>query len=91
MGRRNRVNGKRAFYSDLETYLPHSRDPRRSLFEFRASNFPVLRLGPGFAEAGDFVAVLELSALAEQLDTLEALEDVAFRRDGAGAFETAVL
>ena len=50
-----------------------------------------LRLGLGLAEANDFVAILELPALAEQLDTLEALENVAFRRNGAGAFETAVL
>jgi homoserine dehydrogenase len=50
-----------------------------------------LSLGPGLAEADDFVAVLELAALAEQLYTLEALEDVAFRGDGAGAFETAML
>jgi hypothetical protein len=50
-----------------------------------------LRLGLGLAEADDFVAVLELAALAEELDTLKALEDVAFGGDGAGAFETAVL
>jgi len=34
---------------------------------------------------------LKLAALAEQLDALEALEDIAFRGNGAGALETAVL
>ena len=50
-----------------------------------------LRVGLGLAKADDFVAILELPAFAEQFHSLEALENVAFRRDGAGAFETAVL
>jgi len=50
-----------------------------------------LGVGAGLAEADDLVAVLELAALAEEIDALEALEDVSFRGDGAGTFEAAML
>ena len=71
---------------------PADRLPKATVETFRRQRGREgLRFGFGLAEADDFVAVLELAALAEELDTLKALEYVAFRRDGAGAFETAVL
>jgi len=46
-----------------------------------------LRLG----QPEDALAAFPLAALLEQFHALEALQDVAFYRDGAGAFETAML
>ena len=45
----------------------------------------------GFAEAGDAVAVLPLAAFLEQLDALEALEDIAFAAEGGRRAQTAML
>ncbi len=50
-----------------------------------------LGVGLGFGKAHDFAAFLPLPAFLEQLDALETLQDIAFGRDGAGAFETAML
>ncbi len=44
-----------------------------------------------FRQAEDFLIVLPLPALFQQLDALEPFQDVAFRCDGAGAFKTAML
>jgi hypothetical protein len=45
----------------------------------------------GLAQALDAVARLPLVALAEQLDALEALQDVAFNDETGGALEAFVL
>jgi hypothetical protein len=45
----------------------------------------------GFAEAGDAVAVVPLAAFLEGGDALEALEDIAFGLECAGAAEAAML
>ena len=50
-----------------------------------------LGVGLRFTEPHDFVSILKLAAFAEDLHTLEALENIPFRRNSAGAFETAVL
>ena len=42
-------------------------------------------------KAHDFRAFLELPALLQELDALETFQDIPLRRDGAGAFETAML
>lgn len=52
---------------------------------------PLLRVRLGFAQADDFVALFELPAFFEQFDALEALQNIAFRGDGACAFETTML
>src|SRR4051812_3653879 len=44
-----------------------------------------------FAEAEDTVPFLPLATTLENFHPLEALENVALRRDGAGTFETAML
>jgi hypothetical protein len=45
----------------------------------------------GFRQANDALALLELSAFAEKIDTLEALQNTTFGLDGAFAFETGML
>jgi hypothetical protein len=50
-----------------------------------------LGVGGGLAETLNAVAFLPLAALAEKLDALEALEDVAFNDDSLGTLEAAVL
>jgi hypothetical protein len=45
----------------------------------------------GLAQANDFVALLVLTALLEEFDALETLQDVAFRGNGALPFEAAML
>ena len=50
-----------------------------------------LSVGLGLGQADDFAAVFPLAALFEQLDSLEALQDVALGDDGAGSFYAAVL
>src|SRR6266404_2501262 len=45
----------------------------------------------GLRKAENFCAFLKLAALLQKLDALETLQDVPFRRDGAGSFETAML
>ena len=54
--------------------------------EERASGFR-LRL----AQANHFVTRLVLTAFLKQLDTLKALENIAFGGDGAGAFQASML
>jgi len=51
----------------------------------------VLFLWLGFRQANDALALLELSALAEKIDTLETLQNATFGLDGAFAFETGML
>jgi len=48
-------------------------------------------VGLGLAEALNAIADLPLAALPENLDALEALEDVAFNDEAGGALETFVL
>ena len=48
-------------------------------------------VGLGLAETLHAVAGLPLAALLEQVDALEALEDVAFDDEAGGALETFVL
>jgi hypothetical protein len=48
-------------------------------------------VGLGLAQALDAVTGFPLAALPEQVDALEALEDVAFDDDTAGTLETFVL
>jgi hypothetical protein len=48
-------------------------------------------VGLGLAQALDAIARLPLVALAEQLDALEALQDVAFNDETGGALEAFVL
>ena len=50
-----------------------------------------LSVGFGFREAHDFGAILPLSALFEEFNALETLQDVAFCGDSTGAFEAAML
>ncbi len=50
-----------------------------------------LRFGHRFPQTDDFVTGLELTALFEQFDALETLQNVALYGDGAGAFEAAML
>jgi hypothetical protein len=50
-----------------------------------------LDVGLGLAEALDAVAGLPLAALFQDVDALEALEDVAFDDEAGGALETFVL
>jgi hypothetical protein len=45
----------------------------------------------GLAETGDAVARFPLTALLEQVDAFEALEDVAFNYEAVGALEAFVL
>jgi hypothetical protein len=45
----------------------------------------------GFRQANDALALLELSALAEKIDTLETLQNTTLGLDGAFAFETRML
>jgi hypothetical protein len=54
--------------------------------EMRGSN-----VGLGLAEALHAVADLPLAALLEQIDALEALQDVAFDDEAGGALEAFVL
>ena len=50
-----------------------------------------LGVGRGFGEAHHALVGFPGAAFFEEFDALEALEDVAFHRDGAGAFEAAML
>ena len=50
-----------------------------------------LGFGLGFAEAGDAVAFLPLSAFLEQFDAFEAFENVALGAQSAGALQTTML
>ena len=50
-----------------------------------------LSVGFGLGQADDFCAFLPLPALLQQLHALEALQNISFCRDGAGAFKTAML
>src|SRR3954454_21595907 len=50
-----------------------------------------LDVGLGLRQAEDLLAGLPLAALLEQLDPFETFQNVSFRGDGAGAFETAML
>jgi hypothetical protein len=50
-----------------------------------------LGVGLGLAEPGDTVARLPLTALLQEVHTLEALEDVAFNDEAGLALETFVL
>ena len=50
-----------------------------------------LCFGHCLAQADHLVPSLELTALLEKLNTLEALENVAFGRNSTGPFETAML
>jgi hypothetical protein len=50
-----------------------------------------LFLGLCFRKADHTLAVLELTTLAEEIDTLEALQHAALGFDGAFAFETGML
>jgi hypothetical protein len=45
----------------------------------------------GLRQADYFSAFLPLSALLQEIDALETFQDVAFGRDGAGAFQAAML
>jgi hypothetical protein len=45
----------------------------------------------GLAEASDAIARFPLAALLEQVDALEALQDVAFNDEAIGALETFML
>jgi hypothetical protein len=54
-------------------------------------NFSTLNVRLGLREADDFLAFLELAAFLQEFDTLETLQDVPLRGDGAGSFETAML
>jgi hypothetical protein len=45
----------------------------------------------GFRQADDTLALLELSALAEKIDTLETLQNTTLGLDGSFAFETGML
>ena len=51
----------------------------------------MLNIGLGFRQADDFAAVLPLAPFFQQLDAFETLQHIAFGRDGAGAFQTAML
>jgi len=51
----------------------------------------LLNVGFGFGQAEDFAALFPLSPFLEQFDSLEALQNVAFRDDGTGSFKTAML
>jgi hypothetical protein len=44
-----------------------------------------------FRQAEDLLALLELAAFLQKFDALETLQNVSLRRDGAGAFEAAML
>jgi hypothetical protein len=48
-------------------------------------------VGLGLAETLDAIARFPLTALFQQVDTLEALEDVAFDDDSGGTLKTFVL
>jgi hypothetical protein len=50
-----------------------------------------LRLGHRFTQTDDLVARLELTALLEQFDSFEPLQNVALYGDSAGAFKAAML
>ena len=52
---------------------------------------PRLRVRLGFRKPDHLAAFFPLAALFEQLDALETLQNVAFRDDGAGSSETAML
>jgi hypothetical protein len=45
----------------------------------------------GLSETDHRIAFLVLPAFAEEFHALEPFQDISFRRDGAGAFETAML
>jgi hypothetical protein len=49
----------------------------------------ILRLG--FGKTNDALAVLELTTLAQKVDTLETFQHTAFGLDGAAAFQTGML
>lgn len=51
----------------------------------------VLHLGFGFAEAGDAVAFLPLTALFEKFGALKALEDIALAAEFGRRAQTAML
>ena len=90
-GRRERAKRERTTGTKTLAPMAHGYNGGKLARESAAYRERRLGVGLGLTEADDFVAVLELTALAEHLDTLEALEDVSFRGDGAGAFETTVL
>ena len=50
-----------------------------------------LRLGFGFAEAGDPVAVLALAAFFEEFGAFKTLENVAFATQSGGCAQAAML
>jgi hypothetical protein len=50
-----------------------------------------LILGLGLRETDHALAVLELTTLAKEIDTLEALQNATLGFDGAFAFETGML
>jgi len=50
-----------------------------------------LFLGLGLREADHALTVLELTALAKEIDTLEALQNASLGLDGAFAFKTGML
>ncbi len=67
--------------------------PRRRAGDFgkKLDSGRGLRVRLGLAEADHAIAFLPLATTLENFHSLEALENVALRRDGAGSFETAML
>src|SRR5678816_1189002 len=67
--------------------------PAAARNRFRRTFLPAggLNVRLRFGKADHFLAILKLTALLQELDPLETLQYVAFRGDGAGSFETAML
>lgn len=63
---------------------------QRAFLEMKKTE-EVLGLGLGLGKTDNALVRLPLTTLLQELHALKALEDVAFRRNGAGTFEAAML
>jgi hypothetical protein len=76
--------------SGKESIETHGRLTRISTLPLNRS-LPESNIRLGLRQSDHLAALLPLPALLQQIDPLESLQDIAFRGDGAGAFETAML